>query len=107
MADTGVGTDDVMRRMGDFGIQHYWTSHHPWIVPEPFTLEPCDSYSKNDIDEYCAVMSQCSKEAYEDPELIKNAPYNLPVHKVPVPAIDEPERIAVTWRQYLKKKGKK
>lgn len=107
MEDTGVGTDDVMRRMGDFGIQHYWTSHHPWVVPEPFTLEPCDSYSKDDIDEYCAVMAQCSKEAYEDPEYIKNAPYNLPVHKVPAPAIDEPERIAVTWRQYLKKKGKK
>ena len=107
MADTGVGTDDVMRRMADFGIQHYWTSHHPWVVPEPFTLEPCDSYSKDDIDEYCAVMAQCSKEAYEDPEHIKNAPYNLPVHKVLAPAIDEPERIAVTWRQYLKKKGKK
>lgn len=107
MEDTGVGTDDVMRRMGDFGIQHYWTSHHPWVVPEPFTLEPCDSYSKDDIDEYCAVMAQCSKEAYENPEYIKNAPYNLPVHKVPAPAIDEQERIAVTWRQYLKKKGKK
>jgi glycine dehydrogenase subunit 2 len=107
MEGTGVGTDDVMRRMGDFGIQHYWTSHHPWVVPEPFTLEPCDSYSKDDIDEYCAVMAQCSKEVYEDPEHIKNAPYNLPVHKVPAPAIDEPERIAVTWRQYLKKKGKK
>ncbi len=107
MEDTGVGTDDVMRRMADFGIQHYWCSHHPWVVPEPFTLEPCDSYSKDDIDEYCAVMAQCSKEAYEDPEYIKNAPYNLPVHKVPAPAIDEPERIAVTWRQYLKKKGKK
>ncbi len=107
MEDTGVGTDDVMRRMGDFGIQHYWTSHHPWVVPEPFTLEPCESYSKDDIDEYCAVMAQCSKEAYENPEYIKNAPYNLPVHKVPAPAIDEPERIAVTWRQYLKKKGQK
>lgn len=105
--ETGVGTEDVMRRMGDFGLQHYWTSHHPWVVPEPFTLEPCESYSKDDIDEYCAVMAQCSKEAYENPELIKNAPYNLPVHRVPAPSIDEPERIAVTWRQYLKKKGLK
>lgn len=105
--DTGVGTDDVMRRMGDFGLQHYWTSHHPWVVPEPFTLEPCESYSKDDIDEYVAVLSRISKEAYEDPEFVKNAPYNMPVHKVPAPAIDEPERIAVTWRQYLKKKGLK
>ncbi len=105
--DTGVGTEDVMRRMGDYGIQHYWTSHHPWVVPEPFTLEPCESYSKDDIDEYCAILAKISKEAYENPELVKNSPYNLPVHKLPAPSIDEPERIAVTWRQYLKKKGKK
>lgn len=105
--ETNVGTDDVMRRMGDFGLQHYWTSHHPWVVPEPFTLEPCESYSKDDIDEYVAVLKQISKEAYEDAEFVKNAPYNLPVHKVPAPEIDEPERIAVTWRQYLKKKGLK
>ncbi|MGE5453807.1 MAG: aminomethyl-transferring glycine dehydrogenase subunit GcvPB, partial [Methylocystaceae bacterium] len=31
--DTGVGTDDIMRRMADYGLVHYWTSHHPWVVP--------------------------------------------------------------------------
>ena len=103
--DTGVGTEDVMRRMADYGLQHYWMSHHPWIVPEPFTLEPCESYSKDDIDEYVAVLRQISKEAYENPDLVKNAPYNQVVHKVREPSIDEPERIAVTWRAYLKKKG--
>ncbi len=101
--DTGVGTDDVMRRMADYGLQHYWTSHHPWVVPEPFTLEPCESYSKDDIDEYVAVFRQISKEAYENPDLVKNSPYNSVVHKVLNPGINEPERIAVTWRQYVKK----
>lgn len=105
--DTGVGTDDVNRRIADYGLQHYWPSHHPWIVPEPFTLEPCESYSKDDIDEYVAVLRQVSKEAYEDPEFVKNAPYNSVIHKVPAPSIDEPERIVVTWRQYKKKKKKK
>lgn len=103
--DTGVGTDDIMRRMADYGLVHYWTSHHPWVVPEPFTLEPCESYSKDDIDEYVAVLAQCSKEAYENPELVKSSPHHAPVHKTIGPSIDEPERIAVTWRQYQKKKG--
>lgn len=102
--DTGVGTDDVNRRLIDYGIQHYWTSHHPWVVPEPFTLEPCESYSKDDIDEYVAALRQISKEAYENPDLVKGAPHNSVVHKVPAPSIDEPERIAVTWRQYQKKR---
>jgi glycine dehydrogenase subunit 2 len=76
-------------------------------VPEPFTLEPCESYSKDDIDEFIAILRQVSKEAYENPDFVKNAPYNLPVHNVPHPEIDEPERIAITWRQYLKNKSKK
>ena len=103
--DTGVGTDDVMRRMADYGLQHYWKAHPPDIVAEPFTLEPCESFSKDDIDEYVAVLAQVSREAYEDPEFVKNSPYNQVVHKVPAPNIDEPERIAVTWRAYQKKKG--
>jgi glycine dehydrogenase subunit 2 len=102
--DTGVGTADVMRRMADYGLQHYWTAHPPELVPEPFTLEPTESFSKDDIDEYVAVFRQVSKEAYENPELVKSAPHNQVVHKVPAPAIDEPERIAVTWRAYQKKK---
>ncbi len=101
--DTGVGTEDIKRRIADYGLQHYWTSHHPWVVPEPFTLEPCESYSKADIDEYVNVLRQVSKEAYEDPEFVKNAPYNSTIHKIPEQFIDDPEKIAVTWRQYLKK----
>ena len=31
--DTGVGTEALRDRMVDFGIQSYWMSHHPWVVP--------------------------------------------------------------------------
>jgi len=105
MQDTGVGTDDVNRRLVDFGIEHYWTSHHPWVVPEPFTLEPCESYNKEDMDEYIEVLQQISKEAYEDPDFVKKAPYKAASHRPTHSAIDDPELIAVTWRQYQKKKG--
>lgn len=105
--DTGVGTDDVNKRIVDFGIEHYWTSHHPWVVPEPFTLEPCDSYNKEDLDEYIEALAQISKEAYDDADFVKNAPYKAASHRPTHEAIDDAELIAVTWRQYLKKKGRK
>ncbi|MDB4433379.1 aminomethyl-transferring glycine dehydrogenase subunit GcvPB [bacterium] len=105
MEDTGVGTDDVERRMGDFGLQPYFQSHHPQVVPQPFTPEPCESYSKDDIDEFVAVMRQISEEAYENPEFVKQAPYNGPIHNIPMPIIMTPEEIATTWRQYKKIKG--
>lgn len=101
--ETGVGTEDVKRRMADYGLQHYWTSHHPWVVPEPFTLEPCESYSKMDIDEYAAILSQISKEAFDNPEFVKGSPYNSTIHKALITNADEPERICISWRQYLKK----
>ncbi|MEH7122626.1 aminomethyl-transferring glycine dehydrogenase subunit GcvPB [Bacillus sp. JJ1773] len=101
--ETGVTTDDVSRRMADFA-HHYWSSHHPFVIPEPFTLEPTESYSKADLDEYIASLTQISDEAYTNPELVKNAPHNSTIHRVDEQDFFEnPEKWAITWRSYLKK----
>jgi glycine dehydrogenase subunit 2 len=104
-ADTGVTSEDVERRMTDFGIQSYWLSHHPFVIPEPFTPEPSDSHSKEDIDEWAAVMRQISKEAYEDPDNVKSAP-----HRGITRAIDESaallhEKCMFTYKKYKKVKA--
>ena len=103
--DTGIGTEDITRRLIDFGYEHYWMSHHPWVVPEPFSLEPCESYSKEDIDEYCAVLREISREAYEEPEVIKTAPHNASIHNITMTHVDDYEHIATTWRQWQKRHG--
>ncbi len=100
--ETGVTTEDVTFRMADFGF-HLWSSHHPFIVPQPFTIEPTESYSKEEIDEYLAGLRKIAEEAYEDPEKVKNAPYNSVVHKIDHSTLDDPEKWAITWRAYLKK----
>ncbi len=102
--DTGITTEDVTNRMVDFGF-HLWSSHHPFIVPEPFTIEPTEAYSKDEIDEYFAGLKQVVKEAYRDPEIVKNAPYNSVVHKIDPSWLDDPKKWAITWRAYLKKHG--
>lgn len=103
--DTGLGTDDVLRRMVDYSLEHYWESHHPHIVPEPFTLEPTDSYSKDDIDEFVAILRQISKECYENPEIVKTAPHNAPCHGIKNYYEDDPNNIVCTWKQYKKRYG--
>jgi glycine dehydrogenase subunit 2 len=101
--ETGVTTDDISRRMADFGHQ-YWTSHHPYVVPEPFTLEPTESYSKADLDEYIASLTHIANEAYTNPEKVKNAPYNSSIHQIADEQyFEDPEKWAITWRSYLKK----
>ncbi len=106
--DTGVNTWDVTCRMADFGF-HMWSSHHPFVVPEPFTLEPTESYSKAELDEYVAALQRISDEAYENPETVKTAPHASVIHRPGHDTLDDPEKWAVTWRSYLEKvaKGKR
>lgn len=100
--DTGVKTEDVQRRMMDFGM-HYWCSHHPYYVPEPMTLEPTETPSKEDLDEYIGTLEHIFKEAYKTPEKFKNAPYSSSCHRVDESGMDDPMEWAITWRSYLKK----
>jgi glycine dehydrogenase subunit 2 len=101
--ETGVSSEDIGLRAADFGL-HYWTSHHPFVVPEPNTLEPTESYTKAEIDEYVAVLRHIADEARTDPELVKTAPHNSTVHRIEDPdMLDMPEQWAVTWRAYRRK----
>ncbi|MGE4277042.1 MAG: aminomethyl-transferring glycine dehydrogenase subunit GcvPB [Lawsonibacter sp.] len=105
LKDTGVGAEDVNRHLLDFGFQRFFSSHHPLIVPEPYTPEPTESYSKADIDEYVAALKQISHEAYTTPEVVINAPYNGPIAKLEQSSIDDYTQLAVTWRAYQKQNG--
>jgi glycine dehydrogenase subunit 2 len=103
--ETGVRSEQIGLRAADFGV-HYWTSHHPFIVPEPCTLEPTESYAQSELDEYAGIMGHVAEEAYTNPEIVKAAPHNSTVHAIDSSVLDDPERWAVTWRAYLRKSGK-
>ncbi|CAN5505638.1 aminomethyl-transferring glycine dehydrogenase subunit GcvPB [soil metagenome] len=100
--DTGITSEEVGVRASDFGM-HYWTSHHPYVVPQPFTLEPTESYSMAELDEYAGVLAQIAREAREDPEPVRTAPHRQTVHHIHHDDLDDPERWAITWRAYRRK----
>ena len=103
--ETGVHSEEIGLRAADYGV-HYWTSHHPFIVPEPCTLEPTESFSRADLDEYAAILAQVAEEARQDPELVRTAPHNSTVHSIDrlgAAHLDDPEKWAVTWRAYRRK----
>jgi glycine cleavage system P protein (glycine dehydrogenase) subunit 2 len=103
--DTGVTTLEVAARTSDFGVSQYFPSHEPWLVPEPMTLEPSESYSKEDLDTYTAVLAQISAEAYSDPEVIRSAPHRSTVHRLEHGWLDDPKRWALTWRAHQRKQA--
>ena len=100
--ETGVHSEEIGLRAADFGV-HYWTSHHPYVVPEPCTLEPTESYSRNELDEYMAILKHVAEEARLQPELVKTAPHNSTIHTIDHGPLDDPARWAMTWRAFLKK----
>ncbi len=100
--ETGIGVAQVINRMFDYGM-HLWSSHEPWIVPEPFTVEPTESYSKEELDEYLAVLEKVLSECYETPEVVMHAPHGAAIHHVDHDILDDPKRWAITWRAYNKK----
>ena len=100
--ETGIGTLDIQRRMMDFGM-HYWTSHHPFFLPEPMTLEPTETPSKKDIDEYIETLKYVFKEARENPEIIRTAPHRSVTHQVDESGMDDIATWAVSWKTYLRK----
>ena len=101
--DTGIGIEDVNRRIVDFGVQRCFTSHEPWIVPEPFTPEPPETISKEDLDRFAEIFHQISHEAYTNPEIVKTAPHNCAISKIDPTPSSNPKKWAMTWRAYLKK----
>jgi glycine dehydrogenase subunit 2 len=100
--DTGVHSEEIGVRAADYGV-HYWTSHHPFVVPEPCTLEPTESYSRRELDEFADILAQIAIEARETPDVVKSAPHNSTIHAVDHGPLDDPDQWAVTWRAYLRK----
>ena len=100
--ETGVHSEELGLRAADFGV-HYWTSHHPFVVPEPCTLEPTESYSREELDEYAAILAHVAEEARTNPDLVKTAPHNSAIHTIDHAPLDDPNQWAMTWRAYKRK----
>jgi glycine cleavage system P protein (glycine dehydrogenase) subunit 2 len=105
--DTGVSCLDVQNRMVDYGVDAYWLSHEPWVVPEPFTPEAGEMYSKEDLDYWIAVIARVCEEAYADPQLVKTAPHNQPIHALKSETLEQPDGWAMTWRAWCRKRARR
>ena len=76
-----VSTLDIAKRILDYGY-HPPTIYFPTIVDNAIMIEPTETESLETMDAFIEVMIAISKEAKEDPELLKNAPYTTPVRRL-------------------------
>ncbi len=77
----GVQNIDIAKRLIDFGL-HPPTMSFPLIVHGALMTEPTETESKRDLDLFIEAMKQISKEAKENPEMVKSAPHNSYVRRL-------------------------
>lgn len=72
---------DIAKRLLDYGM-HAPTMYFPLLVPECLLIEPTETESKETLDAFVAAMIAILEEAKADPQILKNAPYTLPVRRL-------------------------
>ena len=79
--ELGVTAMDFAKRLLDYGF-HAPTTYFPLLVPECLLIEPTESEDKATLDRFIAAMADIRREAKEDAELVKGAPFTLPVRRL-------------------------
>jgi glycine dehydrogenase subunit 2 len=80
-AENGVKTLDIAKRLIDYGY-HPPTIYFPLIVDEALMIEPTESEGVESVDAFCEAMLAIAREAAEDPDLVKGAPYTAPLRRL-------------------------
>src|SRR5271157_4510960 len=77
----GIKTGDIAKRLIDYGF-HPYTVSFPLVVPGALMIEPTESESKEELDQFIDAMKQIAREAEESPEIIADAPYHTRVTRL-------------------------
>lgn len=78
---TSVRAFDIAKRLLDKGF-HSPTMYFPLLVDEALMIEPTETESLETISAFADAIDEVIDEAYKDPEMLKNSPYNTPVRRV-------------------------
>ena len=77
----GISTGDIAKRLIDYGF-HPYTVSFPLIVPGALMIEPTESESVEELDQFVDAMRAIAQEVEEQPELVKHAPYTTRVSRL-------------------------
>jgi len=79
--ELGIKTLDLAKRLLDYGV-HPPTVYFPLLVDEALLVEPTETETKETLDDFADTIAAILREAAEDPELARSAPYSTPVRRL-------------------------
>ncbi len=80
-APHGVRTGDVAKRLIDYGF-HPYTVSFPLVVRGAMMIEPTESASQAEMDEFVEAMLAIAEEAKTQPELVTGAPHTTKIGRL-------------------------
>ncbi len=79
--ELGIKTLDLAKRLLDYGV-HPPTVYFPLIVDEALLIEPTETETKETLDRFAETVAAILREAKDDPEIARGAPYTTPVRRL-------------------------
>ena len=79
--DLGIRTTDLAKRLLDFGY-HPPTVYFPLLVEEALLVEPTETETRETLEAFADAIGEILREAADDPEVARNAPYSTPVRRL-------------------------
>jgi glycine cleavage system P protein (glycine dehydrogenase) subunit 2 len=76
-----IKTLDLAKRLLDHGV-HPPTVYFPLIVDEALLIEPTETETKETLDRFAETLASILREAREDPDVARGAPYTTPVRRL-------------------------
>ena len=76
-----VSTLDIAKRLIDYGF-HPPTIYFPLVVKGALMIEPTETESKENLDQFVETMIAIAKEAEENPDLLRQAPRRVKVRRL-------------------------
>ncbi|MDQ6744532.1 MAG: aminomethyl-transferring glycine dehydrogenase subunit GcvPB [Actinomycetota bacterium] len=76
-----IKTLDLAKRLLDHGV-HPPTVYFPLLVDEALLIEPTETETRETLDHFASTVAEILREAREDPEVARAAPYTTPVRRL-------------------------
>jgi glycine dehydrogenase subunit 2 len=79
--ELGIRTLDLAKRLLDHGM-HPPTVYFPLLVDEALLIEPTETETKETLDAFADAIAEILREAKDDPDIARHAPYTTPVRRL-------------------------
>ena len=100
---TGINAIDISKRLLDYGL-HPPTVYFPQIVNEAMMIEPTETESKEELDNFIETLTRIGEEAYSNSQMLKDSPRNTTVGRIDEVKASSPKTLCLSWKM-RKEKG--